>query len=336
MDIRYAGTASAADQGQLRTETTYPSAAVGQAWTHSTYLRLVAGAMAGISDARIIIAEWSAPFVLLAQSFTSFVLTAGALVGGMVSHTRTLSNSSVTLAVSNIAFTPSIGVAVDFTIRIGAPQLELGSFATSPILNPVGAPAATTREADGAALNISALAAATMYLEERTAGQASSGDLGGVVADDGTANNRLAITATGGTGYAPTVTGNGLNIATFSTAAITNGAVDRAALSYAPNAMAAALDGASLGSDASGALANNISRVAISEGERAVHLRALRLYAAPLNLPQLQALTLDGGEPAAVGISLPAIRRPAEAAERLIGLTQTHESPFDGTMQTLE
>ena len=36
------------------------------------------------------------------------------------------------------------------------------------------------------------------------------------------------------------------------------------------------------------------------------------------------------------GISLPAIRRPAEAAERLIGLTQTHESPFDGTLQTLE
>jgi hypothetical protein len=35
-------------------------------------------------------------------------------------------------------------------------------------------------------------------------------------------------------------------------------------------------------------------------------------------------------------LTFPTIRRPSEAAERLIGLTQTHESPFDGTMQTLE
>lgn len=35
-------------------------------------------------------------------------------------------------------------------------------------------------------------------------------------------------------------------------------------------------------------------------------------------------------------LTFPAIRRPSEASERLIGLTQTHESPFDGTMQTLE
>jgi hypothetical protein len=35
-------------------------------------------------------------------------------------------------------------------------------------------------------------------------------------------------------------------------------------------------------------------------------------------------------------LAFPTIRRPSEAAEKLIGLTQTHESPFDGTMQTLE
>jgi hypothetical protein len=35
-------------------------------------------------------------------------------------------------------------------------------------------------------------------------------------------------------------------------------------------------------------------------------------------------------------LTFPTIRAPSEAAEKLIGLTQTHESPFDGTMQTLE
>jgi len=231
---------------------------------------------------------------------------------------------------------PNAGATVDVTFRLAAPQLELGSFATSPILNPVGSPAVTTRNADESSVAITALSAATLYIEERTAEKAASGDLGGVLADDTTANNRLSITADGATGYAPSVTGTNINIATFSTAAITNGQVDRLDLSYAPNTMAAALDGASLGSDASGTLANPISRVLISAGDRAVHLRALRLYASGLALPLLQALTLDGGEPAAVGINMPTIRRPAEAAERLIGRTQTHESPFDGTLQTLE
>ena len=31
-------------------------------------------------------------------------------------------------------------------------------------------------------------------------------------------------------------------------------------------------------------------------------------------------------------LTFPTIRRPSEAAEKLIGLTQTHESPFDGTI----
>jgi hypothetical protein len=157
-----------------------------------------------------------------------------------------------------------------------------------------------------------------------------------VQADDGSANNHLNIAATGGTGYAPAITGSGAAIATFSTAAITDGVVDRAALAYAPNAMAAALDGASLGTDTSGALAASINRIAITDGDRARHLRAIRLYAAGLTLAQVQSLTLDGGEPSSVGISMPAIRRPAEAAERLVGLTQSHQSPFDGTLQTLE
>ena len=305
----------------------------GQMWTQSYFIAIVQG-FTTISAAQASFRSRDTSSVVLDDFNVALPLPDGVFRRGQAAGTLT-GGAGVAWVQPRYRLVHAAG-ANDYVLAIGAPQLELGAFATSPILNPIGGPAVTTREADEASVSISALSVATLYLEERTAGQAASGGLGGVLADGGTANNRLAITATGGTGYAPTVTGNSLNIATFSTAAITNGAVDRAALSYAPNAMAAALDGASLGTDESGSLANNISRVAISAGERAVHLRALRLYAAPMNLPQLQALTLDGGEPAAVGINLPAIRRPAEAAERLIGLTQTHESPFDGTLQTLE
>ena len=316
--------------------TTAAPAANAEIWTGSWYWRLVAGS--GPNVWQMGWQEYPAAGTPALVDVTVAVTapTGAALRGQRVINTRTLAGGATVAFVRHRLRLAVPAGTHDFTLRLAVPQLELGAFATSPILNPIGGPAVTTREADGGSVSLSALSAATLYLEERTVGQAASGGLGGVLADDSTANNRLAITATGGTGYAPTVTGNSLNIATFSTAAITNGVVDRAALSYAPNAMAAALDGASLGTDESGALANSISRVAISAGERAVHLRALRLYAAPMNLPQLQALTLDGGEPASVGINLPAIRRPAEAAERLIGLTQTHESPFDGTLQTLE
>jgi hypothetical protein len=336
VDLRISGTSSSTVDANLRADESYPAAAFGQNWTHSVYIRRVAGTLAGISQVKLFLTQWTSGPTFIGQQQAIIDVSAASMRASRQVFSAALAQPTVSLVGGQLGVQPASGVAIDCTFRIAAPQLEQGAFATSPILNPLGSPAVTTREADEASVSISALTAATLYLEERTAGQAASGALGGVLADDGTANNRLAITATGGTGYAPTVTGNSLNIATFSTAAITNGAVDRLALSYAPNAMAAALDGASLGTDASGALYNNISRVAISAGERVRHVRALRLYAAPLNLPQLQALTLDGGEPAAVGISLPAIRRPAEAAERLIGLTQTHESPFDGTLQTLE
>lgn len=336
VDLRLSGTSSGTVNANVTPEVFAAVAAVGQIWTASFYIRRIAGALTGLSSVLLFVREFTGGLAFLGQASVSVASDTASLLESRRTHTATLASATTGFADISFQCFPNAGATIDVTFRLAAPQLELGSFATSPILNPVGAPAPTTREADGAALNISALSAATLYLEERTAAQASAGDLGGVVADDTTANNRLAITAIGGTGYAPAVTGTALNIATFSTAAITNGAVDRLALSYAPNAMAAALDGASLGEDPSGLLNNNISRVAILPGERAAHLRALRLYAAPMNLQRLQALTLDGAEPSAVGISLPAIRRPAEASERLIGLTQTHESPFDGTVQTLE
>lgn len=336
VDVRISGTSSNATAPVLRADETYPAAAVGQQWTHSLYIRRLAGSLAGISNVRIYVTEWNAAGVFLGQQFANMDVAAGSIGASRRSLTVTLAQATTGRVGSQIDVLPQAGVAIDCTFRISVPQLEQGAFPTSPILNVLGFPAATTREADDGVTGVSALSAATLYLEERTAAKAASGGLGGALADDGTANNRISAVATGGTGYTPSITGAGINIASFSAAAITDGAVDRLGISYAANFMAAALDGISLGIDSSGVLSGNVGRIAISAGERAVHLRALRLYAGALSLAQLQALTLDGAEPAAVGIGLPAIRRPAEAAERLIGLTQTHESPFDGTVQTLE
>lgn len=337
IDLRITGTTAGVGVFALSfVSSTAAPAGNGEIWTGSWYWRLVAG-----SGPNVWQMGWqeypAAGTPALADVLVAVTAPTGAALRDQrVINTRTLAGGGTVAFVRHrLRLTVPAGTH-DFTLRLAVPQLELGSFATSPILNPISGPAVTTREAEEGSITVSALTAATLYLEERTAAKAASGSLGGVQADDGTANNRLALSATGAAGYAPSITGGGSAIATFSTAAITDGAVDRAAVSYAPNAMATALNGVSLGTDTSGALTGNISRVAIAAGDRAMHLRALRLYAAALTLPQVQALTLDGSEPAAVGIGLPAIRRPAEAAERLIGLTQAHESPFDGTVQTLE
>jgi hypothetical protein len=61
--------------------------------------------------------------------------------------TRIVSVPAASLLVTYIYFPPT-ALMVDATFRIGCPQLEKGPVATSPILNPVGVYAATTRAAD--------------------------------------------------------------------------------------------------------------------------------------------------------------------------------------------
>ncbi|WP_313671447.1 hypothetical protein [Sandarakinorhabdus sp.] len=338
VDFRITGTTAGTGVFALSFISSASAAAVNnEIWTGGWYWRLVSG-----SGPNVWQIGWQEYPVAGTPALADVLVavpapTSAPLRSQRVVNTRTLAGG-VTVAFVRHRLRLSVPAGTyDFTLRIGAPQLELGAFATSPILPPVGVTtAAATRAADQGSVPVTATSRATLYLEERTIAKGDSGSLGAVQADDGSANNRLNIAATGGTGYAPAITGSGTAIATFSTGSITDGVVDRAALAYAPNAMVAALDGASLGTDTSGSLAASINRIAITDGDRARHLRAIRLYAAGLTLAQVQAITLDGAEPSPVGISLPAIRRPAEAAERLVGLTQSHQSPFDGTLQTLE
>lgn len=149
VDLRVTGTSSTGFDPLFRADTVYAAAAVGQTWTHSAFVRLIAGTLAGITNINIFVMEWTSAGGFLGQGFTSFAgVTGGALRGGRLQSTRQLAFAGVGLVGSQVSFSVQIGVAIDATFRIGCPQLERGSQATSPILNPVGAPAATTRAAD--------------------------------------------------------------------------------------------------------------------------------------------------------------------------------------------
>ncbi len=136
VDIRVAGlTASTAYS------ITFDSAIAGtkdEAWATSVWVKLQAGSLSNVTSVSLELSP-----------------STGTLITGVRTPDGTLTrkNKLGTLTATAI-LTPQItlaflsGVAIDATFRLGAPQAEIGAAATTNILAPAGAPAATLRAAD--------------------------------------------------------------------------------------------------------------------------------------------------------------------------------------------
>ena len=157
VDIRLSGTSTTGESPLIRADLVYPVASVGQVWTHSMYARLIAGTLTGITNFNMFVTEWTSGGAFLNQSFSSFTLASGSLIGARLSHIRTLTGATAGLAGSQFSFSVSVGVPIDCTFRVAAPQLELGAFASSPILPPVGTPGASTRGDDRVSASLASL-----------------------------------------------------------------------------------------------------------------------------------------------------------------------------------
>jgi hypothetical protein len=154
IDARYVGTPSGT---QFLNFGANPAASAGQAWTASVYTRLVAGSLTNV---------------------TALQLTAASTGGTTASANQTVSTATLEPAVrSTVTVTAGTGAtgatsyirmtgsgAVDFTIRLYAPQLELGAFATSPIIT---TGAAGTRGADAGRITQSPTASGTIIATVR-------------------------------------------------------------------------------------------------------------------------------------------------------------------------
>jgi hypothetical protein len=145
IDIRWAGTTVGAISADvLPISTTTVAAAVGQTWTHSSYVKLVGGTLTGLVFSRAAIFERGG------SSQPSTVLTYTATTAAFAAQRKTFSR---TFTVSNTAFAQTIHqfsfaatTTIDVTFRVGGIQFEKASAATSLILPPVGTPAASTRD----------------------------------------------------------------------------------------------------------------------------------------------------------------------------------------------
>jgi len=130
LDIRFFGTGSSVAAQRVYAESTATVAAAnGQAWSLSAYVKLVAGtAPSGL----FIGFDETGPGATYIRTDSASLPLTSTLTRN--TYSATLSGGvNVAFILPQIGFNSAIGVAVDFTIRIGMPQLEQGAFATSVI-----------------------------------------------------------------------------------------------------------------------------------------------------------------------------------------------------------
>jgi hypothetical protein len=144
LDVRVNGTPSVSTYYNLVPDILVAGSS-GQTWTGSFWASLIAGSLSNTS-ANIEIRESDAAQGFLTNSLTTLPITSTLT---RYSQTRTLNNASTAFVSVRFVWQATVGLPVDFTLRIGLPQLELGAFATSVIPTTT---TALTRNADVASM----------------------------------------------------------------------------------------------------------------------------------------------------------------------------------------
>jgi hypothetical protein len=181
VDIQVTGTATGTSYQLAFEVNNNISSSNGQAWSHSAFLKLVGGSFANVTQLQLQTASYSNVPALLTTYTTNIANPTGSpLQQQRFGGSLTIADASVSYVRPGIGFTCSIGAAINFTIRIGLPQLENGGFVTSPIATwaNAGTPSSLGRNADqcnmGSAFpgfwNASAGTVACVFMVEAVAG----------------------------------------------------------------------------------------------------------------------------------------------------------------------
>jgi len=295
IDIRFNGTTSGVIDIQVKPDGNVGpiSGSTGQSWTESSWVAIVGGSTANITDQWLVINEYSAgPTYLRTSNVVSNILAGGATLT-RVSGASTL-GASTTIVEPVIVLRTGSSVAIDITLRIGLPQLELGAFATSVIPTTT---TALTRAVDVASVNTLSpwfnAAEGTIYAEAQLTRQNATAGLNTFyIWDTGISEIKTFYRASGATGAAVISSGS-LQADLTPTAVIPANTITKLALAYAANDFAASGNGGAAVTDTAGTVPSGLSQVLLGgpSGILNGYLRRITYYPRRLSNAELQAIT---------------------------------------------
>ena len=256
IDLRFVGTATDSLVRILLENSTQIAAATGQTWTISSYIKnvLISNPADSFTYAMY---ERTSGGSAVASGFQTITPTSSLQ---RIAYTRTL-NGGATVAFVSIEIQGglTIGQSYDFTIRIAAPQMELGAYATTWVPTTT---AAVTRLADGASkTGVSSLIGqteGTLFFEFQF--QPTSLNQSFAISD-GTSANRLDIRLGSNIPAVSIITGGVIQAFIGSAVTMTQGQRVKVACGYKNNDVALYQNGALVGSTSSATIGGTLSRL---------------------------------------------------------------------------
>jgi hypothetical protein len=259
----------------------------GETWTASVYVKLAGGSLSGVSAVSLAAQGRNTGNTVLTENTTTTVTPNSSYQ--RVVATRAMSDPATAKVSLDVVVTASATSTIDLTLRIAAPQLEQGAFATSYIPT---TSVAVERLADSAIVNpISSFYNAsegTLFAEFSRYSIAGTGSI--FVADNETIGNRVGLF---GTVAQVAISDVYTTIDTFSVVA---GTVYRGILGYKANDHAATLNGAAVDTNTAvgvpvAATHLRIGSEAFAGAEIAGHIRRIAYFPKRLSNALLQSLT---------------------------------------------
>ena len=293
IDIRLSGTANATEALINFESPTQTVASNGQVWTNSCFLKSIS-APAPYTGLRLSTVERTSGGIFVASGNSPDLTLTSTL--NRFSFTRTLSGGGTVARVqSRISFGLVSGTAYNFTVRIGYPQMELGSVATSviPTTAGTGSRSADVISVTGAVSGSIGQTEGTMYCEFEATNDASTRRL--FTLSDGSQTNRLMLV------YSSSAWRAQMQGATISLGNFISG-YHKIAFAYQQNGVSgnlfASVDGGAVVSGTSATFPASLNMVNLGKIEDTGsssflngRIRAAALYTTRLTNAELQSLT---------------------------------------------
>jgi len=293
IDLQITGTTTGTSYILVPEAATQIAALNGQAWTSSAWWSVVAGNFTNVTAYFFDIRELDSGGVQLGAGGIS--VSAPTSTFTRISASRTTSNASTAFVQPRFRFTVTNSAAVDFTLRIGLPQLEQGAFATSVIPTTT---TALTRSADVASVNTLSpwfnAAEGTLFAEYNIPVAVQNQNAAALT--DGTNNNRMIIRAANSstqTVFIGVDTSVSQWIAALAAAPLN--ATTKSSFAYATNDIAWVRNAGTVGIDTTATIptVNQLKLGADGDGTSRLSgwLRRVTYYPRKLSSAELQAIT---------------------------------------------